>query len=78
MGHLDPFQLVGTTPRGTCPECATAHDPELPHNRQSLTYQYKFYDRYGRWPTWLDAMAHCPDEIKQLWADALREHGVEI
>jgi hypothetical protein len=53
------------------------HEPEQPHNQQSLFYQYKFYNEHGRWPTWQDAMAHCTDEVKQIWREALKEHGVE-
>lgn len=51
MGYLKEVHgmtLLGKTPEGTCPECAVKHDPEQPHNRDSLTYQYKFYDQHGR------------------------------
>ena len=72
------FMLLGKTPPGTCPECAVAHDPDMPHNRDSLAYQYKFYDQYGRWPTWKDAMAHCSEEMKEAWIQALTEKGVAI
>ena len=54
MGYLHEkygMTLFGRTPEGTCPECAVRHDPDQPHNRDSLVYQYKFYDQYGRWPT---------------------------
>lgn len=81
MGFLkneSGFQLLGKTPPGTCPLCATVHEPELPHNWQSLCYQYKFYDEHGRWPTWRDAMAHCSNEVKQLCINALQERGVSI
>ena len=61
---------------GTCPECAVKHDPEAPHNQQSLFYQYKFFNEHGRWPTWEDAMAHCSDGMKVIWGSLLREHGV--
>lgn len=77
MGHL-PFRLLGKTPPGTCPECAVAHPPEQPHDQQSLTYQYKFYDQHGRWPTWEDAMAHCPFDIKLYWSNALAERGIVV
>ncbi len=70
--------LLGKTPEGTCPECAVRHDPIQPHNRDSLAYQYKFYAQHGRWPTWADAMSHCSDEIKEYWAQALRERGVKV
>ena len=81
MGFLkERYGMIsfGRTPDGTCPECAVAHDPKQPHNRDSLAYQYHFYDRNGRWPTWKDAMSHCSDEIKEAWTQALREWGVEV
>ena len=81
MGYLKTrhkMQILGKTPEGTCPICATAHGPAQPHNQQSLCYQYKFYDEHGRWPTWKDAMDHCPEDVKQLWQQALEEKGVDI
>lgn len=76
--HLHPFKILGSTPPGTCPECAVTHDPDQPHNQQSLAYQYKFYDEHGRWPTWADAMVHCPDHIKQFWIEELAKCGVVV
>lgn len=61
-----------------CQKCAVAHDPEQPHNQQSLYWQYWFYGQNDRWPTWEDAMAHCTDDVKQQWVAALREHGVNV
>ncbi|MEA4901889.1 hypothetical protein [Desulfitobacterium sp.] len=81
MGQLQEkhgMTLLGNTPPGTCPMCAVAHDPEMPHNQQSLAYQYKFYDQHGRFPTWADAMAHCSDEVKAQWREALAEHGIIV
>ncbi len=81
MGHLKNqfgITLIKQMQPGTCPECATAHDPEEPHDQQSLAYQYRFYDKHGRWPTWADAMAHCPDDIKAFWTEALAERGVAV
>ena len=69
--------MLPTKP-GVCPECAVDHPPEHPHNQQSLTYQYDFYGKNGRWPTWADAMAHCATEMRQFWTDELRKHGVEV
>lgn len=69
-------------PPGTCEWCHVKHDPDQPHNRDSLPYQMKFYTLHKRWPTWTDAMAHCSDEIKTVWRDGLvekmREHGLDI
>lgn len=75
--HLGGFSLLPAK-EGTCPECATAHDPAMPHNQQSLFYQYSFYNEHGRWPTWADAMAHCTDEVKAAWTEALAEHGIKV
>ena len=79
MGYLQDRHgatMIGGTPPGTCPECAVAHAPEQPHNQQSLTYQYKFYDQYGRWPTWDDALAHCPPGVKAYWIEELAKRGI--
>jgi len=75
--HLGPWKML-KPPEGTCPECAVKHEPSAPHNQQSLFYQYDFYGKNGRWPTWADAMAHCSDEVKQLWTVALTEKGVAV
>jgi hypothetical protein len=56
---------------GLCPECATAHASNEPHNQQSLLYQYLFFAQHGRWPTWTDALAHCGPEVRRLWVEQL-------
>ena len=78
LKHRHGMTLLGRTPEGTCPECAVKHDPEQPHNRDSLVYQYKFYDQHGRWPTWKDAMAHCSPEMQEVWTKALEAKGVTV
>ena len=60
---------------GTCPICATAHEPGMPHNAQSLYYQYRFYGVRGRWPTWADALAHCAPKMREHWERELRARG---
>jgi len=70
--------LFDKTPPDTCPMCAVEHDPAMPHNLHSLAYQYKFYDKYGRWPTWADAIAHCADDIQVAWREALAEYGIVV
>ncbi|MCD8286470.1 MAG: hypothetical protein LUD50_04530 [Clostridia bacterium] len=72
------FMMLGKTRPGTCPECGVVHDPAQPHNKDSLTYQYNFYDEHGRWPTWRDAMAHCAPEIQEAWCQALTEKGAKL
>lgn len=61
---------------GTCPICATKHEPHLPHNAQSLYYQYRFYGVRGRWPTWADALAHCDVDMQIFWRQRLEDRGV--
>ncbi len=61
---------------GVCQICATDHDESLPHNHQSLYYQYAFYAEHGRWPSWEDAMAHCSEDIKKATIDILKSQGV--
>lgn len=65
-------------PKGTCPECAVAHDPAQPHNQQSIFWQYKFYNEHGRWPTWFDSMSHCTQEVKEFWIAELAKHGIKV
>lgn len=61
-----------------CQECAIDHDPEEPHNRDSLYYQMTFYKKHKSYPTWEDAIAHCSDNLKYAVREFLREKGVAI
>jgi hypothetical protein len=60
---------------GKCPECAAVHGPDQPHNGQSLHYQYQFRARYGRWPKWSDAIAHCGPDVRAAWEAELQKLG---
>lgn len=75
--HLGPLGLLPAK-EGTCSQCAVKHEPEQPHNRDSMFYQYRFYNEFGRWPTWVDAMEHCSFEVKDHWIRSLKELGVKI
>jgi hypothetical protein len=60
---------------GTCQVCAaTPHGDEVPHNAESLYYQYAFCGAQGRWPTWADAVAHCTPETQSLIKQFLLTH----
>ncbi len=65
-----------------CQECAVDHPRDQPHNQQSLYYQYHFYARHNRWPTWSDAMAHCTDDVKTHWRflliESMKTYGITI
>lgn len=65
-------------PPGVCSQCGVDHEPDQPHNQQKLLYQYWFYAEHSRWPTWEDAMAHCSDEVYEMWREGLAGHGVEV
>lgn len=81
MGFLQEkhgIMMLGRTPPGTCPICAVEHDPRLPHNKDSLAYQYKFYDQHGRFPSWADAMAHCDQTVKDAWIKELEARGIDV
>lgn len=60
---------------GKCAECAVDHAPDQPHNRDSLFYQMQFHGRFGRWPVWADALAHCAEPTRQAWEAELRRRG---
>lgn len=61
-----------------CQQCATKHIPEQAHNGDSLFYKYWFMKQYERWPTWKDAIEHCPPKIKEFWEKHLTAHGINL
>lgn len=75
--QVGAFQMLPPAP-DVCQQCAVKHEEEMPHNQQSLYWQYWFYAKNGRWPTWADAMGHCSEEMKTKWIAALAEHGVKV
>lgn len=83
---IKPFSeamLLAPDPN-VCQQCAKDHDPDSPHDQQSLFYQYWFRlneakaGREERWPTWADAMEHCDPEVQAQWRAALEERGVDV
>ena len=61
-----------------CQVCAVEHDADTPHDAKSMYYQTKFNMEHGRRATWVDAMAHCNDDMKQIWTEELAEMGVNV
>ncbi len=61
--QVQPFNLLELK-LGVCPECLTEHPLFSPHSKDSLYYQCTFYTKFGCWPTWADAIAHCNREIE--------------
>jgi hypothetical protein len=58
-----------------CQVCAIKHEPDAPHNAQSLYYVTTFYGMIGRAPTWADAVAHCSAPVREAWAAELKRRG---
>ena|SRR5713226_8851122 len=56
-----------------CQICATKHEPNQPHNQQSLYYQVTFNSMIGRSPTWADALAHCDQTTQDAWKSELKK-----
>lgn len=75
--EIKTFSLLPAAP-DKCPECASGHPPEQPHNRDSLFYQIKFHQANGRFPTWNDAMRHCTTEMQRAWRKGLWEIGIDV
>lgn len=78
-----PFSAWNVVPPASgCQQCGREHPDELPHDAQSLTYQYWFRNqeakagRPERWPTWDDAMAHCTEPVQETWRATLVEMGI--
>ena len=70
---ITPGQFNLLLPRpDVCQECAVDHKPEEPHNVLSLYYRVKFKMDHDRYPTWEDAIAHCSEEIKEIWKVELK------
>lgn len=62
-----------------CQECAVKHPPEQPHNPQSLYWATKRKMESKPPPTWEIALEHCPQDVYDLWVDALAtKHGVKV
>lgn len=63
---------------GSCRICAVFHDPDEPHDRDSLYYQNWFRKLHKRFPTWEDAMSHCSEEKKAEWKKMLARQGAAL
>lgn len=71
------IHIIAPTP-GTCPICATKHDAQAPHDKESLYYVNQFYRENRRLPSWEDAMSHCAETVKAEYRAKLKKRGVFI
>lgn len=65
-------------PPGCCEVCGIGHEPEWPHNPDSLTWQTKREIAGEPMPTWKDALAHCSPEMREMWVRELAKAGVVV
>lgn len=72
---MERIRIIAPKP-GACRVCAAKHDPEMPHEKNSLYYQMRFQQKHGRFPTWEDAMAHCSENVKAEQRRKLNEAGI--
>ena len=63
--------------REMCEICKSRHTDEHPHNAESPYYKSWFKEKYGRLPTWNDAIAHCEIEYQQRMKKRLKELGID-
>ena len=79
-GRKEKEMLSGILPPkpNVCPECAVKHGPNEPHDLHSLYYQMYFRLKYGRQPTWKDAMNHCDEQVRKMWEEELLKIGEKI
>lgn len=71
---LKDFEILPPKP-GVCALCGKDHELDHPHNLTSLYYQYRFYRKYGRFPTWSDAAAHLISVDREILKVILEELG---
>lgn len=62
---------------GRCEECDWEHPPGMPHDKVSLYYRFLFFMKFRREPTWIDAVAHCSEPIKDLFIKMVRDQGMD-
>lgn len=65
-------------PADKCQTCAVDHHPAMPHNAHSLYYQTAFNMEHGRAATWIDAMEHCSDDMRETWTRELEARGIDV
>lgn len=61
-----------------CQVCAVGHGPDEPHNAQSLYWAMRRVAEERPPPTWEEALAHCPVEMRDFWIGMLEEKGVVL
>lgn len=61
-----------------CHDCGVVHDPEWMHDITSSSYRLRYIKDHGRPPNYIDAMAHCNEEVRDCLIFKLEEFGIDI
>jgi len=61
--------------KGLCAACGSHHRSDFPHDLNRKEYRERFAAKYGRDPTWEDAVAHCTPEMQAEWRDGFEVLG---
>lgn len=62
--QLEHIKVIPPRP-GACKVCAAFHEPNSPHDVNSLYYRTKFRRKHGRYPTAEDAGRHCKTDGRE-------------
>lgn len=60
-----------------CFICGAKHCSDQPHDPGSAYYERRFLEKYGRRPTWADAVAHLPPAEQLTWKTGVYSFGGE-
>lgn len=75
---VSAWKLLPPAP-GACQTCGHQHEPEQPHNPQSLYWQTKRRIAGEPAPTWAEALEHVDQAQREQWIQILKnEHGIEV
>jgi len=74
---VSAWKLLAPNPEA-CQTCGAYHSPVEPHNPESLYWQTARNIAGAPAPTWVDALAHVKDPLRQAWVDALAQRGVSV
>lgn len=67
--------------RPRCAICGDDHPENFPHNPFGEQYRVWFLERYGRYPSWDDAMTHCSEDVKLSFKQTMervKKHTEEV
>lgn len=66
---------------GPCTICGEEHPENYPHNALGEVYRKWFLERFGRYPTWDDALEHCSADMRSAFKQTMarvKKHTEEL